>query len=67
MVYFVVRADESHSDILFQTSDSTWQAYNYWGAGSPWGTNSVGGNNLYQGSFWHGEQPNARPRLRGQL
>src|SRR5206468_3832686 len=26
--YFVVRDDERHSDLLFQTSDSTWQAYN---------------------------------------
>ncbi|MEO6413894.1 MAG: N,N-dimethylformamidase beta subunit family domain-containing protein, partial [Pedococcus sp.] len=28
---FVVRNDASHSDILFQTSDSTWQAYNTYG------------------------------------
>lgn len=27
---FIVRADESTSDILFQTSDTTWQAYNGW-------------------------------------
>ena len=40
MVFFVVRADESHSNILFQTSDSTWEAYNYWG-----------GNTLYYGNF----------------
>jgi hypothetical protein len=33
---FVVRNDASHSDILFQTSDETWQAYN-----------DVGGNSLY--------------------
>ncbi len=33
-VPFVVRADESHSDILFQTSDTTWQAYNSWGGAS---------------------------------
>ncbi len=50
-IIFIVRADESHSDILFQTSDSTWQAYNTWGAGSTWGGNSFGGNSLYQGSF----------------
>jgi hypothetical protein len=30
LIYFVVRADESTSDLLFQTSDSTWQAYNNW-------------------------------------
>src|ERR1700730_19380094 len=28
---FIVRADESTSDILFQTSDTTWHAYNRWG------------------------------------
>jgi hypothetical protein len=27
-IVFVVRNDASHSDILFQTSDTTWQAYN---------------------------------------
>ncbi len=29
---FIVRADESTSDIVFQTSDTTWHAYNGWGA-----------------------------------
>jgi hypothetical protein len=37
LIPFVVRNDASHSDILFQTSDETWQAYNTWG-----------GNSLYQ-------------------
>jgi hypothetical protein len=37
-VYFVVRDDASHSDLLFQTSDTTWQAYN-----------TYGGNSLYYG------------------
>jgi hypothetical protein len=50
-IIFIVRNDASHSQILFQTSDSTWQAYNTWGTGSPWGNNYVGGNSLYQGSF----------------
>ncbi|MGJ0506231.1 MAG: DUF4082 domain-containing protein [Methylocystis sp.] len=48
-IAFIVRADESHSDIVFQTSDTTWQAYNGWG-GSP---NLYGGNgpgsNTYPG------------------
>lgn len=30
-IYFVVRDDEGRSDILFQTSDTTWQAYNRYG------------------------------------
>ena len=35
---FVVRDDASHSDIVMQTSDTTWQAYN-----------TYGGNSLYTG------------------
>jgi chitodextrinase len=38
-IVFVVRDDSSNSDILFQTSDTTWQAYN-----------SYGGNSFYTGS-----------------
>jgi hypothetical protein len=34
LVPFVVRDDTSHSDILFQTSDETWQAYNTYGGNS---------------------------------
>jgi hypothetical protein len=30
-IVFVVRNDASHSDLLFQTSDATWQAYNDYG------------------------------------
>ncbi|MBW9052600.1 DUF4082 domain-containing protein [Rhizobium mesosinicum] len=36
---FIVRDDGSHSDIVFQTADETWQAYNGWG-----GANFYGGN-----------------------
>jgi WD40 repeat protein len=35
---FIVRDDASHSDILLQTSDTTWQAYNDYGNGSLYGT-----------------------------
>ena len=38
-VFFVVRNDNSRSDLLVQTSDTTWQAYNQYG-----------GNSLYAGS-----------------
>ena len=38
-VFFVVRDDDGGSDLLFQTSDTTWQAYNRYG-----------GNSLYVGS-----------------
>ena len=34
---FVVRNDASHSDVILQTSDATWEAYN-----------AYGGNSLYQ-------------------
>ncbi|MBX4974569.1 DUF4082 domain-containing protein [Rhizobium lentis] len=36
---FVVRDDDSQSDVVFQTADQTWQAYNGWG-----GANLYGGN-----------------------
>jgi hypothetical protein len=38
-IVFVVRDDTGASDLLFQTSDTTWQAYN-----------AYGGNSLYQGN-----------------
>src|SRR5207249_11871533 len=31
LIWFVVRDDEGASDLLFQTSDTTWQAYKTWG------------------------------------
>ena len=37
-IAFVVRDDDGNSDLLFQTSDTTWQAYN-----------EYGGNSLYTG------------------
>ena len=30
-IVFVVRNDDDHADVLFQTSDTTWQAYNSYG------------------------------------
>jgi hypothetical protein len=38
-ILFIVRNDASHSDILMQTSDLNWQAYN-----------NYGGNSLYSGN-----------------
>ncbi len=38
-IVFMVRDDDGESDLLFQTSDTTWQAYN-----------DYGGNSLYHGS-----------------
>ncbi|RYE54537.1 MAG: Mo-co oxidoreductase dimerization domain protein, partial [Rhizobiaceae bacterium] len=34
LIPFVVRDDAASSDIVFQTSDTTWQAYNAWGGAS---------------------------------
>jgi hypothetical protein len=36
-IFFIVRNDASHSDILFQTSDETWHAYNPYGGHSLYG------------------------------
>src|SRR3989454_5981130 len=41
-IIFVVRKDSSHSDILVQTSDTTWQAYNDYGGNSLYSGNPVG-------------------------
>ena len=38
-IYFIVRDDSRNADLLFQTSDATWQAYNLYG-----------GNSLYCGA-----------------
>jgi hypothetical protein len=38
-IFFIVRDDDGRSDLLFQTADTTWQAYN-----------DYGGNSLYVGS-----------------
>ena len=40
-IVFVVRNDSSHSDVLFQTADETWQAYNNYGGGSLYGPASA--------------------------
>src|SRR5882762_1561170 len=39
---FIVRNDSSHSDILEQASDTTWQAYNDYGGNSLYSGNPVG-------------------------
>ncbi len=33
-IVFIVRDDSSHSDVVFQTSDTTWEAYNQYGGKS---------------------------------
>ncbi|RFB81096.1 DUF4082 domain-containing protein [Methylovirgula sp. 4M-Z18] len=41
---FVIRNDASHSAIVFQTSDETWQAYNPWGGANLYAGNGPGIN-----------------------
>ena len=41
-IFFVVRDDASTSKLLFQTSDTTWQAYNEYGGNSLYVGNPVG-------------------------
>ena len=55
-IYFVVRNDASHSDIVYQTSDSTWEAYNRYGGndfyvGGPGPANAVSGGRAYAVSY----------------
>ena len=52
-IVFIVRNDAYHSALLFQTSDTTWQAYNYSD-----GFSISGGNSLYGG---HGPGGGAAP------
>ncbi len=49
---FIVRDDGGHSDIVFQTSDTTWQAYNDWGGAS-----------LYTNTLGNGRQSRLRRKL----
>jgi hypothetical protein len=37
-IYFIVRDDDGRSDMVFQTADTTWQAYNRYGGTSTYGT-----------------------------
>jgi len=49
---FIVRNDGSHSDIVYQTSDQTWQAYNGWGGSNLYGGNGPGfGGSAYAVSY----------------
>lgn len=51
-VPFVVRDDSSHSDVMVQTSDSTWQAYNRYGGNSLYfGTGPGDGGSAYGVSY----------------
>jgi hypothetical protein len=46
---FVVRDDARHSAVIFQTSDTTWQAYNDWGGNSLY--TATGGGRAYKVSY----------------
>jgi Domain of unknown function (DUF4082)/Fibronectin type III domain/Mo-co oxidoreductase dimerisation domain len=54
LIPFVVRNDSSHSAIVYQTSDETWQAYNTYGGNSLYTCDLVcppGNPQGYQGAF----------------
>ena len=40
-IVFIVRDDASHSDLLFQTSDTTWQSYNTYGGYNAYGSSGA--------------------------
>ena len=42
-VIFDVRDDSSHADLVYQTSDSTWEAYNNWGGADYYPADSPNG------------------------
>ena len=48
-IVFVVRDDSSRADVVFQTSDPAWTAYNRWGGSNTYGSHIMGtatGNEL---------------------
>jgi len=50
-IVFVVRDDDGQSDILFQTSDTTWVAYSDWGGSSLYGNNFLPYGRAYEVSY----------------
>ena len=56
-IVFIVRDDSGGSDLLFQTSDTTWQAYNTYGGNSLYeggpgpGPPGIGGGRAYEVSY----------------
>jgi hypothetical protein len=50
-VFFIVRDDDGRSDLLFQTSDTTWQAYNDYGGNSLYVASSAPTWRAYKVSF----------------
>jgi hypothetical protein len=50
-IYFVVRDDASTAPLVYQTADTTWQAYNNYGGHSLYGFNSSNNARAYKVSF----------------
>jgi hypothetical protein len=63
-VVFVVRNDAGHSDVILQTSDETWQAYNTYGGNSLYtcASNCPPGAGGLQGCGEGVVQPAVQPR-----
>jgi len=51
LVYFVVRDEESRAEVLFQTADTTWQAYNMYGGANVYYGLQAGGRRAYKASY----------------
>ena len=56
-IVFIVRDDARQADVLVQTSDTTWQAYNQYGGGSLYCTGPVSNAGTV-----YAAAPAARPR-----
>jgi hypothetical protein len=50
-VFFVVRDDDGGSDLLFQTSDTTWHAYNFYGDSCLYGYLTTSGRQAVKVSY----------------
>jgi N,N-dimethylformamidase beta subunit-like, C-terminal/Bacterial Ig domain len=50
-IFFVVRNDTDHSQILYQTSDTTWEAYNDYGGKSLYDYQSSNGQRAFKVSY----------------
>lgn len=50
-IIFIVRDDQASADIVYQTSDTTWQAYNEYGGQSLYGKNFDRGARAYKVSY----------------
>ena len=63
-IFFVVRDDDGSSDLLFQTQDTTWQAYNQYGGRSLYQSNTAGPGRIRPGPTRSATTAPSRPAVR---